>query len=154
MLKKKIFLTISGVRRATGQTQGSRANLYCLLPEDSWCAGMGRATGLACPPEDGSGDLSWKPQLCKGTGHAEEAGWLDVAWKKSACVACLGAGPEGRASCKEVGLPFPGLPSVVFPNPEGSVWCCPRGAQCGSKDSEAPGMTHEASLVEESGQEG
>lgn len=65
-------------------------------------------------------------------------------------VAWLGAGQAGLASCEEVGLPFPGCLSVVFLNPEGSVWCCPMGAQPGNKDIEAPGMTHKAALGEKS----
>lgn len=52
---------------------------------------------LACPQEDGSGDLFWKPRLCRGSRDAEGAGWLDVVSKKSVCVVWLGAGPEGLA---------------------------------------------------------
>ena len=69
-------------------------------------------------------------------------------------MAWLGAGQEGLALCEAVGLPFPDRPSVVFLNLEGSVWCCPGGAQPGSKDIEAPGTTHKAVLGEETGQEG
>lgn len=65
--------------------------------EDSWPGGMGRARGLVRPLEDGSGGLSWKPLLCRGTGDAEGAGWLDAVSKKSACVVWLGAGLEGLA---------------------------------------------------------
>ena len=56
-------------------------------------------------------------------------------------MAWLGAGQEGPALSEAVGLPFPEHPSVVFLNSEGSVWCCPGGAQSGSKDIEVPGKT-------------
>ena len=53
-----------------------------------------------------------------------------------------------------MGLPFLGHPSVLFLNPEGSVWCCPVDAQSGSRDSEAPGITRRAALGEKASQEG
>lgn len=91
-----IFHTISGSEEEQAR-QGSLANLHCLPTEDSWYGGTGRATGLACPPEDGSGDLSWKTLLCRGTGDAAGAGWLDVVSKKSEGVAWSGAGRGGPA---------------------------------------------------------
>ena len=42
---------------------------------------------------------------------------------------------------------------MVFLNPEGSVWCCPADAQSGSKDIEAPGITHRAALGGKSSRE-
>lgn len=49
-----------------------------------------------------------------------------------------------------VSLPFPRCLSVVFRNPEGSVHCCPRDVQYGSKDIGAPGMTYMAASGEKS----
>lgn len=43
---------------------------------------------------------------------------------------------------------------MVFLNPEGSAWCCPVGAQSGSKDTGAPGKTYMAALGERSSREG
>lgn len=134
--------------------QGVLANLHCLPTEHSWYGGMGRATGLACPLEDGSGDLSWTPLLCRGTWDAEGAGWLDAASRKSVGVAWLGAGREGPAWCEELRLSFPGHPSVLFLNLEGSVCCCPVDAQSGSRDIEAPAVTQRAVVGEKSSQEG
>ena len=37
---------------------------------------------------------------------------------------------------------------MVFRNPEGSVWCYPEDAQCGSKDIGVPGTTHMAASGE------
>jgi hypothetical protein len=51
--------------------------------------------GLACPPEDGSADLSRGPLLCRGTRDTAGVGWLDVVVKKSVRVAWLGAEQEG-----------------------------------------------------------
>lgn len=65
--------------------------------EGSCCGGTGEAVGLACPPEHGSGDLSWRPLLCRGTGDAEGPGRRDAAGKKFVHVAWLGAGQEGPA---------------------------------------------------------
>lgn len=50
------------------QTRHGAHSEFCRLPlEDSWCGGMGRVRGLACPLADGSGDLSWTLLLCRGT---------------------------------------------------------------------------------------
>lgn len=53
--------------------------------------------GLACPPEDGRADLSWKFHLCRGTQNAEGADWFGLVVKKSVFVPWVGAGQEGLA---------------------------------------------------------
>lgn len=138
--KRKIFHTVFVARRELTE-YSFFVNMWHLLAEESYCGGMGRMLGLACPPEDGWADLPWKLHLCRGTQNAEGADWFGLVAKKSVYVPWVGAGQEGLAWCEEVGLPCLGHLSVVFLNP---VWCCPVGVQSGSKDTEVPGMTNGA----------